>query len=337
MNNKPTITRRELIIASALSGLSVAALTIANAQHRGGGKRSLIKPSHSKMIVSVRDEILMVGGYASIAEGLKDIGLSAIETAVARDSSVRAITPTETKPRLFLNSDEDVDLYAEQLASTHTRLTSFLIPNNFGTKELDAEVAWVIRVVQMAEKLNAGAVRIDSAMEGGRQLPVKTRQEIFTRCLKKVIAETNGVDLGIENHGVEGNDPEFLLGLIHMVGSKRLGITMDMGNFYWAGYPIDELYTILQRLAPYTKHTHVKNIAYPADMRNQRRQPGYEYGKYQCPIPDGDIDIKRVIGFLRAAGYHRDICIEDESLGKYEESVRRQHLKDAAVFLTNAL
>jgi sugar phosphate isomerase/epimerase len=289
------------------------------------------------MLVSVRDEMLMTGGYASIAEGLKDVGLSAIEMAVSRDSSVRAIIPTADKPRMFLNSDEDVDALAEQLASTKTRVTSLLIPNNFGAKELDTEVAWVIRNVQMAGKLGANAVRIDSAMEGGRQLPVKTRQEIFSRCVKKIISETSGVDLGIENHGVEGNDPEFLLGLIHMVGSKRLGITMDMGNFYWAGYPIDELYTILQRLAPYAKHTHVKNIAYPAEMRNTRRQAGYEYGKYVCPIAEGDIDLKRVIGFLKAAGYRRDLCIEDESLGRFDEQTRRKHLREAAAFLASTL
>ncbi len=337
MNSKPSLTRRELIVASAISGLSLAAVSDATAMNRTRGFLHVDKSARGKMYVSVRDEIMMVGGYSSIAEGLQDIGLSAIEMAVSRDSSVRAITPSSDKPRLFLNIDEDVDLLSQQLSSTHTRLTSFLIPNNFGTKDLDAEVAWVIRVVQMADKLGAGAVRIDSAMEGGRQLPVKTRQEIFSRCVKTIILETNGVELGIENHGVEGNDPEFLLGLIHMVGSKRLGVTMDMGNFYWAGYPIEELYAILQRLAPYTKHTHVKNIGYPAEMRNQRRQAGYEYGKYSCPIPEGDIDIKRVVGFLRTAGYQRDICIEDESLGKFDEPTRRKHLREAAAFLKLAI
>ena len=335
MEKNSKTTRRELLAASASAGLMIAFGR--HAQALGAMEPLQKRGRRSQMYVSVRDEVLMVGGYASIAEGLKDIGLDAIEMAVARDSTVRAILPTADKPRLSLASDEDVETLASQLAETHTRLTSFLIPNNFGIKDLDAEVNWVIRIVQIAEKLGAGAVRIDSAMEGGRQLPVATRQEIFKKCVKQIIAATNGVELGIENHGVEGNDPEFLLGLIKMVGSKRLGVTMDMGNFYWAGYPIDELYTTLQRLAPYTKHTHVKNINYPAEIRNTRRQPGYEYGKYQCHIPEGDIDLKRVVGYLKAAGYRRDICIEDESLGKFDVETRRKHLKETVVFLKNAL
>ena len=170
-------------------------------------------------------------------------------------------------------------------------------------------------------------------------MPVERRQDIFVRCVNHILMNTAGipVDLGIENHGVQGNNPDFLLGLINRVGSTRLGVNLDIGNFYWAGYPLSELYVILQKLAPYTKHTHVKNINYPADLRNKRREAGYEYGKYVCPIPQGDIDIKRVVGYLRAAGYKRDLCIEDESLGRFDQETRRAHVRDAVEYLKRAI
>ena len=35
---------------------------------------------------------------------------------------------------------------------------------------------------------------------------------------------------------------------------------MDTGNFYWRGYPLSEVYGILEVLAPFAKHTHLKGI-----------------------------------------------------------------------------
>ena len=73
---------------------------------------------------------------------------------------------------------------------------------------------------------------------------------------------------------------------------------MDTGNFYWYGNPIDKVYEILKSVAKYTKHTHVKNIQYPEETRNQQREIGWEYGKYVSPIYEGDIDHDRVIRML---------------------------------------
>ena len=121
------------------------------------------------------------------------------------------------------------------------------------------------------------------------------------------------------------------------IGSPRLGLTMDMGNFYWAGHPLEKVYEILEHLAPVTKHTHVKNIAYPEDVRNKQRQLGWEYGKYVCPIPDGDIDIVKVAGFLEKAGYAGGLAIEDESLGKFPQEERANVLKRDAEHIKSIL
>jgi sugar phosphate isomerase/epimerase len=86
-------------------------------------------------------------------------------------------------------------------------------------------------------------------------------------------------------------------------------------------------------LAGSVKHTHIKNIAYPPELREQQRPIGYEYGRYVCPIPDGDIDHRVVVGILRDAGYDGDLCIEDESLGKFSPDERRKVLQRDAEHL----
>ena len=80
-------------------------------------------------------------------------------------------------------------------------------------------------------------------------------------------------------------------------------------------------------------HTHCKSIRYPDDKKNVKREIGWEYGKYCCPIYEGDIDFKRIAGILRKAGYRGDLCVEDESLGRFPQAERGEILKKEIALL----
>ncbi|MGC8669244.1 MAG: sugar phosphate isomerase/epimerase family protein [Chthonomonadales bacterium] len=287
------------------------------------------------MYVSIRDDILLAAGYPTIGDGLNALNLHAVELAVGRDFSVHAPAAGSTKERYFLNRNEDVSDLRRLCEGASIRISALLLANDFNAPDIEKELDWIIRTIHAAGDLGIEAVRIDAIMHGERELPREEREALFADRVHRVLDATAsaGVDLGIENHGYQGNDPQFLEDLLAAIGNPRLGLTMDTGNFYWAGHPLDEVYAILQRFAPMAKHTHIKNIAYPEAMRNVRRPLGYEYGQYVCPIPEGDIDHSRVVGYLKAAGYRRDLCIEDESLGKYSEAQRKANLRAAAEFL----
>lgn len=287
------------------------------------------------MYVSVRDDILVVSGFENLVEGLAYCGLDAVELAVDHEYRVRSLTPAGDATHIDIRTDVGADALAAQCRHHGVHPSAFCLPSNFNAPDIDAELAWVIRVVNVAARLGIPAVRIDAMMHGEDELTLEQRQAIFARGVRHVLDATSstGVDLGIENHGLQGNDPDFLTGLINSVGSPRLGMTLDTGNFYWSGKPIDRVYSILERMAPLAKHTHVKNIRYPEELRNVERELGYEYEKYVSPIPEGDIDHARVIGFLKAAGYDRDICIEDESFGKFSPDERKVNLRAAAAYL----
>ncbi len=64
---------------------------------------------------------------------------------------------------------------------------------------------------------------------------------------------------------------------------------------------------------------------------------GWEYERYNCPLYEGDIDFHRVIGTLRRAGYTGDLCIEDESLGKFPAAQRRGILAKEIQYLKECL
>lgn len=291
------------------------------------------------MYLSIRDDMVFVAGYATLAEGTSDLAIPAVELWVQRDGTVHALAPEGGKTRLNLADETDLRLLKSQADAHGIRIAAFCMGNNFNAEDRAGEIAWGVQTVRAAQVLDVSAVRIDAAMRGEKELPMKECQRRVAAAVKEILSQTSDsrVDLGIENHGFQGNDPIFLRGVIDQVGSPRLGLTLDSGNFYWRGWPLSRVYEVFEEFAPYVKHTHIKNIAYPPEIREAQREMGFEYGKFVCPIHEGDIDHRKYFAALKRAGYGRDLCLEDESLGKFNVPQRRANLRAAAEFFRGQL
>ena len=187
-------------------------------------------------------------------------------------------------------------------------------------------------LVKAAQQLGVDIIRIDVVprkLDGDKFLPFA-----IDACKRLcAIAEGTPIRFGVENHGKITNNPQFLEKLFDGVGSPKLGLTLDCANFYWWGHPVNDLYPIYEKFAPRVVHTHCKSIRYPADKKNVRREIGWEYGKYNCPIYEGDLDFKRIVKILRQAGYRGDLCIENESLGKYPANEQANVLRKEIAML----
>jgi sugar phosphate isomerase/epimerase len=288
------------------------------------------------MYVSIRDDTLLATGFSSISGGLDHYGIRGIELASDRNYTVRTLSGDE---RADLRSAPGLARLKAEAGRDGVQIAALLLSSRFDAPDAEEEVRWHVATIRAAAELGAPAVRIDAIMHGEKDRPQSEREDLFARMAERILSETEdtGVDLGIENHGSQGNDPAFLKATLARVGSPRLGLTMDTGNFYWAGHPIGRVYEILEELAPHSKHTHVKNIRYPEEIRDTRREIGYEYGKYVCPIAEGDIDHAKVVGYLKAAGYDRDLCIEDESLSKFSQDQQRANIRSAAEMLRSVI
>ncbi|CEK14537.1 sugar phosphate isomerase/epimerase family protein [Chthonomonas calidirosea] len=287
------------------------------------------------MFVSIRDEIVFAAGYKQLGEGLKDLGFQAVELLVLRDDTVPALLPVEGKERLRVSSAEELAELKRQAESLNVQVCALCMGNNFNAADREAEVSWAVRTVEAAAQLGIPVVRIDPLLKGEPHRAAEEAQTLVVSALNEILQRTAGieVDLGIENHGSVGNDPDFLGYVLSAVHSPRLGLTLDSGNFYWRGWPLSKVYAIFERFAGDVKHTHIKNIAYPEEIRESERSIGYEYGRYVSPIDEGDIDLSRYVRLLKQAGYSRDLCVEDESLGRYTEAERRANLRKGRQFL----
>jgi sugar phosphate isomerase/epimerase len=289
------------------------------------------------MIVSIRDGTLMAGGFKSLKEGLDTVGLNAAEIEFKHDLTVMGLTSDSAN--VTLDGPDAIAEYDRRMDEGGVRVSALMLANNFNAADLDAELAWVEKAVRTAQRLGCSAVRIDAIMSGEREMPVADRVKRTADCLRQVIEATKdlSIPLGVENHGACGNDPAFLEGVVQSVGDKRVGLTLDTANFYWWGLPLAELYKIYEKFAPYVVHTHLKNVNYPEADRERRREIGWKYGECASPLADGDIDLRRVADLLRGAGYRGDLCIEDESLGRYDNPGRVRILQRDADFAGSLL
>ena len=281
------------------------------------------------MEVAIRDNGLYQAGYPSAVEGMRALGISAVEVQFDMQGRVQSLVSGE---HLHLTTPDDLARFSDELEKHKVRVCAFLCSQNFNADDREVHVDWVVSAVRAAQTLGVPAIRVDSAMSGQEMLPLDDRIRIFADAVRQVLHSTPDAEvaLGIENHGRQGNDPEWMRGVIEAVGDPRLGLTLDVGNWYWYGHPLTRVYEIYTEFGPLVKATHVKNIRYPEEMRETQRPIGYEYGKYCCPLDEGDLDMTRVATLLRQQGYDGPLTIEDESLGKYPQEER------AAILLRDA-
>jgi sugar phosphate isomerase/epimerase len=265
----------------------------------------------SRLTVSVRDAMLGHTGEKDCWAGLNRIGSEGVEVAVDDNLALPGLVHAGEK--YSLATDAGIARTKADANAAGQKITALCMYNRFAERP-DQEVQLCTRAAEAAQALGVSAIRIDVATQALAR-PEFLKLSIAT--LAKVIAatESTGVAFAIENHGNTTNDPEFLQPLFAGVGSKRLGLTLDTGNFYWFGHPLSKVYELYEMFAPRVFHTHCKSIGYPAEEREKQRPMGWQYVKYHGAIYSGDIDFGRVVAILKKAGYANDLCIENESLG----------------------
>ena len=291
----------------------------------------------AKLGVGVRDGTAAVRDGQSLFQAIQAIGADSVELMVDPEYTVPYVVENGGRP-FMLDTESNAKALKQRFDAEGIRIGALLLATDFSAEAADQHVDWAVRVTRAAQAMDVPAVRIDTATRNS-SLPVPEIRDNFVRRVSQVLQQTSdtGVDLGIENHGHISNNPQFLDEVFAAVGDERLGMTLDTGNFYWFGFPLSELYKILEHFAPRAKHTHIKNINYPSDLVETRREIGYEYGKYAAPLDEGNIEMNRVVQVLRNAGYSRDLCIENEALSRYSPGEQVEILRRDVQALRKAL
>lgn len=128
------------------------------------------------------------------------------------------------------------------------------------------------------------------------------------------LAHKSEVGILFENLSVYLNRPEILEKILDNFSKTELGFCLDPVNLLWFGHPLKQVYQIIEKLAGRATGLHVKNIKYPEDRLETKREPGWNYEKLVVPAEKGDIDYSRVVRHLASSGFDGYIGIEDDSL-----------------------
>ncbi len=274
------------------------------------------------MYVGLRDDALkwfgQAKGFKNYLDGLKELGVNGLEVYVDRTLEVPDFSRLgEHRSASFaLKAEEQRVEFSKSLRSHGIRVSAILIENDFGREDLEREINWAVEAASVAPHLGTDVVRVNSVMS-----PNADREQSADRtvkALKEILRRSEGIYIAMENHGVIGNDPDFIRDVIKRVGDERLGLNIDPGNFYWAGYPLNDVYEFVEEFASLAKHMHVKNMGFPQALRESRRDWCRDWPKEALPVYEGDIDYLRVLELMKEAGYSRDVTLEDESLGNYD-------------------
>lgn len=293
------------------------------------------------MYVAIRDFTVRWLGYKDLFRGLKDLKINDFELYVSKDLKQTAYQDMDYTVDLgfdFSSKDKRIKTL-EELKAKHLNICAILIENDFGRNDLESEIKWAVDACYVASELGVRAVRINSVMRPQPEVSEKEYTERTIESIKKILNSTEGLNvcLALENHGVIGNKREFIRNIMDEVASERLGLTLDTGNFYWFGYPLDEVYKIIQEFASYVKHVHLKNVTFSPPERNKKREPGWHWPDSAATIYGGDLDHQRIVNILKSSGYDGDLTIEDESLDKFPEGERLKIIKKDIDFIKSLL
>jgi len=154
--------------------------------------------------------------------------------------------------------------------------------------------------------------------------------------LVKAAGET-GIHVLFENLSVYLNRPEILHGILNKYTGEELGFCLDPVNLCWYGHPRSEVYRITGALASRATGLHIKNIKYPPDKVESRREPGWRYDELVVPAERGDLDFAGLISQFRNSGFTRYYGIEDDSLNLVPGPDRIKTLRSSVDFVKGTL
>ena len=290
------------------------------------------------MYIAIRDVTLFQAGFDDLCPGLTAVGLRCAEVALTRNLTLPA--PLHSlRAGLPVGTPAEIAAAAATYAEANCSLCALFVPTNFNAPRRAPEAEWTVAAFRAAAGLGVGVVRVDGAMSGLDDLSRRQRVALFAETVATVLAATPGspVRLAIENHGRQGNDLLWLDELLAATAPARVGLTLDPANLYGAGLALSGVYEAVERLAPRVFHVHVKNVTYPAELRERPRPLGWEYGRLVAPIPQGDLDYGRLLGLLRAARYAGALALEDESLALAPPAERPELLRQAVGYLQRSM
>lgn len=197
--------------------------------------------------------------------------------------------------------------------ATGLRISAVSGYNDFAQTDraaLDREVERLLVACRMANALDVGVVRAFSGdVKPGLTLDAAWPWFVagFQEAARR--AEPLGVTLAIENHGRLLNDGPALARLLKEVGAANVGITLDTGNFAWAGHDLAGVKADFDAVASHVVSLHVKDGVWQTGGAT----PAFLF----VPAGEGQLPVAEWLAALAGRGFTGAVCSEYEGGGDF--------------------
>lgn len=243
--------------------------------------------------------------FTKALDFIKEIGGSYIELCTVKGAHNNTLDLTEGNRNFIKEAILSRGLSIASVAG----YTDFSLYNSNKIEKQVKELQWYC---QLAVDLNANIVRIlrvEQTADVAREELLKSLIAGFQSAVS--MAKNYHVTLALENHGYLVNDASTLVKIIENVASENLKITLDTGNFCWAGHSLQDTYNYFKILAPYVVNVHLKDFIFT------------EKNKVKfVPLGEGLLNLNRVIEYLVLSGYKGTFLCEYEGLGDPKELLK---------------
>lgn len=229
-------------------------------------------------------------------------------------ASTLGIEGVELLDCFWRNTEDELPKALEVLSNTGLEVGCYSVGNNFvqpDSLERNSQVQIVKTGVDMAVKLGAKVVRVFSGDLGAADVPFDTAKKWIVESLKECAdyAESNGVTLGLENHGLFAGKSSQVSSIISEVASDNLRSTFDTGNFLL----VDESPSdAIEKLAGLVAHVHFKDFR-RADTDSKEVYTSISGQNYTGTVAgEGEVDLTTILTTLKSNNYTGWLSVEFE-------------------------
>ncbi|MDR1600386.1 MAG: sugar phosphate isomerase/epimerase [Oscillospiraceae bacterium] len=232
-----------------------------------------------------------------------DLGFSGFEVVASSDDALKLAEPLK-----------------QACSASSLTVTTVCVGSDFLANDVATQANALRKAVDACAILGAPVLRHD-ATQGWPRDSRSIRN--FTRALPRLAegyravteyAAGLGVKTTVENHGFFCQDSDRIEALIDAVDHPNFGALVDIGNFLCADE--DPVHAV-SRLAPLAAHVHAKDF----HVKRGGANPGLGWFRTRggnwlrgAIAGHGELDIPRLLGILKRAGYDGWVTVEFEGI-----------------------